>query len=364
MQAAGADVIRLDEGSPDMPPAPPIIQALTETAARPDAHSYQSHRGPLELRLAWAAMYHRLYEVNLDPETEIIPLIGSKEGIFHLLQALIGPGDLALIPDPGYITYTRGTLFAGGEAYYFPLLAERGYLPDLATIPVDAAQRAKVLFLNYPNNPTAAVATLEFLAQAVEFARTYDILLCYDAAYSQVTFDGYLAPSPLQIPGAREVVVEFNTLSKSHNMAGWRVGAALGQPEALKVLFNLKTNADSGHFYPIMHAAALAMTGDQAWLAERNQVYSQRRDVIVKALRGIGLAAESPHGSLYVWSPIPPGFTSNEFVATVLEQAQVSFTPGTLFGHNGEGYIRIAFIAPLARIEEAMQRLKKYMERR
>ncbi len=363
MQAAGADVIRLDEGSPDLPPAPPIIQALADAAARPETHCYQPHRGPKELRAAWAAMYQRLYQVDLDPATEIIPLLGSKEGIFHLLQAFIGPGDLVLAPDPGYVTYTRATLFAGGAVQYFSLLPERGYQPDFNAISPEAAQRAKVMFLNYPNNPTAGVATLEFFSQAVEFARAYDILLCSDAAYSQVTFDGYQAPSLLQIPRASDVVIEFNTLSKSHNMAGWRVGAALGQAAALKVLFNLKTNADSSHFYPILHAAAVAMTADQGWLVERNQVYRQRRDVIVHALRGMGIDVANPSGSLYVWSPIPPGFSANEFVSAVLEHAQVSFTPGTLFGQNGEKYIRIAFTAPLERIEEAMRRLKAYVER-
>jgi LL-diaminopimelate aminotransferase len=363
MQASGADVIRLDEGSPDLPPAAPIIQALTEAAARADAHCYQPHRGPKALRSAWAEMYQRLYNVELDPSSEVVPLIGSKEGIFHLLLAFIDPGDLALVPDPGYITYTRGVLFAGGEVHYFPLLPERGYLPDLMSIPAELARRAKIMFLNYPSNPTAAVTTLEFFAQAVEFARSYNILLCHDAAYSQVTFDGYQAPSLLQIPGAKEVVVEFNTLSKSHNMAGWRVGAALGQPDVLKVLYNLKTNADSSHFYPILHAAVVAMTGDQAWLIERNQVYSRRRDVVIRALHSLGLAAENPRGSLYVWSPIPAGFCSNDFVTAVLEQARVSLTPGTLFGKNGQGYIRIAITQPIERVEEAMQRLKNFLER-
>jgi LL-diaminopimelate aminotransferase len=363
MQALGADVIRLDEGSPDLPPPPFIIEALAEAARRPDAHSYQSHRGPQALRSAWAAMYRRLYAVELDPQSEIIPLIGSKEGIFHFVQAFIGEGDLALVPDPGYVTYTRAARFAGGEVFYFPLLPERGYLPDFTLIPESVARRARMLFLNYPNNPTAAVAASDTFAEAVAFARQYDVLLCHDAAYSQVTFDGYRAPSLLQVPGAKEVGIEFNTLSKSHNMAGWRVGAALGHPEVLKALFNLKTNLDSSHFYPILHAAAVAMTADQAWLAARNQVYQGRRDLIVACLNRLGLAALSPRGSLYVWSPVPPAFTSEAFVSAALEGAQVSFTPGTLFGQIGQGYVRIAITAPLERIEEALLRLTKWMER-
>lgn len=361
LNAAGADVIRLDEGSPDLPPARFIVDALAEAAARPEAHSYQPHRGSHELRAAWADMYRRLYGVELDPGSEVIPLLGSKEGIFHLLQALINPGDLALVPDPGYITYRRGVEFSGGEVFFFPLLPELGYLPDLVVIPPEIARRARLMFLNYPNNPTSGVASLEFFTQAIDFAREYDVLLCHDAAYAQVTFGGYQAPSILQTPGAKEVAVEFNTLSKSHNMAGWRVGAALGQAEALKALFTLKTNADSGHFYPILHAATVAMTGDQTWLVERNEVYRQRIQVITNALNKLGLKAAIPRGSLYVWSPIPSGWSANVFVAAALEQAHVSLTPGTLFGQRGEGYIRISITAPLERIEEAMERIGKFV---
>ena len=361
MRAAGADVIRMDEGSPDLPPAPYIVQALAEAAARPDVHAYQPHRGTAELRQAWANMYRRLYGVELDAEREILPLLGSKEGIFHLLQALIDPGDPVLVPDPGYITYSRATQFAGGEVFYFSLQPELGWLPDFQTIPAAVARRAKLMFLNYPNNPTSAVADKEFFAKAVEFAHSYDILLCHDAAYSQVTFGGYHAPSLLQAPGAKEVAIEFNTLSKSHNMAGWRVGVAVGPAEILRHLFTLKTNADSGHFYPVLYAAAAAMNGDQEWLVERNQTYAERSSCIVRALVEMGLAAEQPRGSLYVWSPIPAGWSANDFVLSVLEQAQVSFTPGTFFGLNGEGYIRIANTAPLERIEEAMQRLATFV---
>ena len=357
MQAAGCDVIRLDEGSPDLPPAPAIVDALARAAARGDAHGYQPQRGTPALRAAWAQMYDRVFGVELDPASEIAPLLGSKEGIFNLMMAVVDPGDLVLVPDPGYVTYTRGTLIAGGEPYAFPLLPERGFLPDLAAIPEEIAQRARVLWLNYPNNPTAAVAPLSFFAEAVDFALHHDLLVCHDAAYTQITFDGRPAPSILQVPGAKAVAVEFNTLSKSHNMAGWRAGAAVGDAVALRSLYTFKTNVDSGHFLPVLQAATEAMTGDQSWLPERNEIYRQRRDIVIAALHAIRLNAAVPQGSLYVWCPVPGGWTSQEFAAAVLETAQVSLTPGTVFGPNGEGYVRISLTAPGERVEAAMSRL-------
>ncbi len=357
LQAGSSDVIRLDIGSPDLPPAGHIVQELSRSASQPGHHGYQAHKGPPSLRQAWAGMYQRLYDIDLDPENEIIPLLGSKEGIFHITLALVEAGDVVLIPDPGYLTYTQGALLAGGEPYYLPLLPGNSYLPRLDEIPPEIASRAKILWLNYPNNPTAAVAPLVFFAQAAEFARRYEILLCHDAAYSQVTFDGYTAPSLLQIPQAVEVSIEFNTLSKSHNMAGWRVGAALGNAQALRNLHKIKTNADSGHFLPILEAATAAMSGDQGWLTERNRVYSRRRDVVLEGLQRLGLAAETPRGSLYVWAAIPLGWDSLDFCSTVLEQAQVSLTPGTVFGAHGEGYFRISLTTGEARIAEAFQRI-------
>jgi LL-diaminopimelate aminotransferase len=357
LQAAGMDVIRLDEGAPDLPPPAHILQALNRSASAASAHSYQPHRGTPALRQAWAGMYERLYGLTLDPETEVLPLLGSKEGIFHLPLAVLNPGEVALVPDPGYITYTRGALAAGGEPFYLPLLPERGSLPDLASVPANILERAKLLWLNYPNNPTAASASLEFFAAAVDFARRNGLLVCHDAAYTQITFDGRPAPSILQVSGAKEVAVEFNTLSKSHNMAGWRVGAAVGQPEALRLLYVLKTNADSGHFLPILEAAAAALTGDQSWLLERNEEYRRRRDIVVSALRSAGLPAAEPRASIYVWSPIPPGWTSSAFTSALLEKSGVSLTPGVVFGAGGEGYLRIALTAPAAMIDRAMQRM-------
>jgi len=361
MHARGQDVIRLDEGAPDLPPAPRIIQALYDSAASPAHHSYQPHRGNRRLRQAWAHMYQSAYGVELDAESMVLPLLGSKEGIFNLAMAIVDPGDVVLVPDPGYITYTRGALFAGGRPVTFPLQAEGGYLPDFNSIPADVARKAKIMWLNYPNNPTAAVANLEFFAQAVAFAQEYGILLCHDAAYTQVTFDGYRAPSLLEIPGAEAVAIEFNTLSKSHNMAGWRVGAAVGNPQVLSALYTLKTNLDSGHFLPVLDAAAAAMDGDQSWLSQRNEVYRQRRDALLDGLRRIGMQAETPLGSLYVWSQIPKGWSSMEFVSAALDEAQVSMTPGAFFGEYGEGFVRISLTVPVARIEEAAFRLERWL---
>lgn len=365
LQAHGCDIIRMDEGSPDLPPAPHIIEVLTSAASRPNAHSYQPQRGFAELRQAWTDMYQRVYGVTLDPESEVLPLLGSKEGIFHLPLAYVEPGSVVLVPNPGYITYTRGTHLAGGELYSLPLLPERGYLPDLLSVPPEIASRAKLLWLNYPNNPTTATATFDFFAEAVAFARDHNLLLCHDAAYAQVTFDGYYAPSPLEVPGAKDVCVEFNTLSKSHNMAGWRVAALTGNSAVIKAMYQLKTNIDSGHFRPVMEAAVAAMTGDQTWVQARNEIYRQRRDVVIQSLQRLGLQVNNPRASLYVWFAIPRGQprsippTSMDFASMVLERAHVSLVPGSVFGPAGEGYIRLSLTAPIERVEEAMLRLEK-----
>jgi LL-diaminopimelate aminotransferase len=359
LQARGCDVIRLDVGSPDLPPHDAIIQALSHSAALPDRHGYQPHNGPPALRAAWAEMYRRLYRVDLDSTREITPLLGSKEGIFNLSMALLDPGDVALIPDPGYITYTRGAQFAGARAYYFPLLEAKHFLPDLQSIPSEIAFQAKILWLNYPNNPTSAVAGMEFFKQAVDFAREHDLLLCHDAAYSQVTYSGVPAPSVLQVPGAKSVAVEFNSLSKSHNMAGWRVAAALGNQDALQALYRLKTNLDSGHFLPVMEAAIQAMNGDQEWLVARNQVYRRRRDIVLEGLSMLGLKGYSFDATLYVWSPVPEGWDSVAFSEMVLETANISLTPGNVFGKRGEGYMRISLSTPEKHLEQAMQRMAR-----
>jgi LL-diaminopimelate aminotransferase len=361
LQEAGEDIIRLDIGSPDLPPASHIIEALAASARRPDSHGYQSHRGTAALREAWAEMYARRHGITLDPDG-VVPLLGSKEGVFHSSMAVLNPGDTVLVPDPGYQTYAQAAFFAGAKTFPVPLTPENDHLPDLSAIPSSVTRHARLLWLNYPNNPTAAVAPLDFFAEAVAFCRQHGILLCHDAAYTQVTFDGYRAPSILEVPGASDVAVEFNTLSKSHNMAGWRVGAALGHSRALEALLKLKTHADSGHFLAVTQAAVAALTGDQTWLEDRNLVYQERRDLIISALRGMGLNPGHPQASLYIWFPTPRGWNSDSFVLDLLERAHLSLAPGSIFGARGAGYVRISLTQPLDQIEAAMQRLRYWLD--
>jgi len=353
----GKDIIRLDIGSPDLPPPAPVIEALQKSAQDSSHHGYQTHSGPYSLRQSWVEMYKNYFDVELDPATQLVPLLGTKEGIFHLTQAWVDPGDIVLVPDPGYMTYSRAVLFAGGEPYYMPLLRENGYLPDLKAIPRNVLQRTKLMWLNYPNNPTAAAADLDFFVDAVALAKEYEFLLCHDAAYNLVTFDGCRAPSILEVPGAENTAVEFSSLSKSHNMAGWRVGVAAGNSQAVRSLYHLKTNIDSSHFLPILEAAAVALRGSPDWISERNSIYCQRRDLAVRALQAMGLDVDLPRGSLYLWCPVPSGWTSIDFVTFLLENYHVSLTPGTVFGSRGEGYFRISIAAPRERIEEATVRM-------
>ncbi len=360
LKTQGVDVIRLDIGSPDLPPHPDVVEIMQQAVARPDSHGYQRHIGPLEYRQAWAGMYERVFGVVLDPEREIVPLLGTKEGIFHLSQAVIEPGDTVLIPNPHYITYVRGAEFAGGVPYFMPLLRENGYLPDLDAIPDDVADAAKMMWVNYPNNPLSATAPLSFYEKLVAFAKKHDILICADAAYTQVYYGDEAQPSIMQVEGAKDVAVEFNSLSKSHNMAGWRIGTAVGNPSTLEKLLKLKTNADSGHFGPILEAASHAMGLQPSWVHERNAVYRERRDIIVTSLRKLGIDVDSPQASLYVWCPIPEGWTSEKFALAMLQEANVSVAPGTVFGSRGEGFIRISFVQPKDVIEEAMQKMSDW----
>lgn len=359
MEANGADVIRLDMGSPDLPPPAGALQALLETAALPDSHGYQPNRGLPALRRAWSTMYARDYGIELDPNRQVLPLLGSKEGIFHLALAVLNPGDVALVPDPGYLTYRQGALSAGAQPYPLPLKAENHYLPDFEAVPEAVLCRTRLLWLNYPHNPTCAVAPLEFFRHALDFARRHQILLCHDASYLRVSFDGYQSPSLMQVPGASQLAVEFNSLSKTYNMAGWRLGAAVGCPEALQALYTIKGAADSSHFGPIMQAACIAMLGDQSCISERNLVYERRRDRVLAALQRLGWQAETPKAGLYIWFHIPPGWTSAQFTRHVLQHAHVSLAPGSIFGAQGEGYTRLAFTCPEARLDEALKRLEE-----
>jgi len=361
-RSRGLDVIQLDMGNPDMPPPDEIVEALCRSARQPDRHGYPGYRGLPALREAIAAYYEHRFGVSLDPESQVAPLIGSKEGIVNLALACLDPGDLALVPDPGYAPYTRGALLAGAEVYPLPLLAERGFLPALDAIPAGVADRAALMWLNYPHNPTGATADLKFLAQAVAFARRHDLLLCHDAPYSDVTYNGYVAPSIMQVEGASEVAVELNSLSKTFNMAGWRVGMAVGNAEALAALALVKSNVDSGIFRPLQEAAVQALSVAPEWLAQRNEVYRERLDIISEGLSAAGMKAAPPRATLYAWAQSPPGWASSEeFALALLEQAGVALAPGSFFGPAGEGYVRVSSTAPTERVREAMERLRQFV---
>jgi LL-diaminopimelate aminotransferase len=314
----------------------------------------------LALREAVAEYYARRFGVTLDPETQVVPLIGSKEGIINVAMAHLDPGDLALVPDPGYAPYTMGTAMAGAEAYTFPLLPERGFLPDLDSIPDGVLDKAVLMWLNYPNNPTGATASLEFLARAVDFARRHNLLLCHDAPYADVVYDDYLAPSLLQVPGAAEVAIELNSLSKTYNMAGWRIGMAVGNSDALAALAQIKSNMDSGIFRPLQEAAVQALSTDPEWITARNQVYRERLDIILDGLGKLDMAGTLPRATLYIWAQVPPGWRSEPFALALLEQTGVAIAPGPFFGPAGEGYVRISATAPTERVEEAMERLERF----
>ncbi len=362
MQAQGRAVVRMDMGAPDLPPPDFVIEALVAAARRPDRHSYQPYGGTPAYKEAWAAYYARRFGVTLDPDTQVVGLIGSKEGIFHLTQALVNPGDVVLVPDPGYPVYTAAARIAGAQVVTMPLRAENDFFPDLRAIPEAVARRARLLWLNYPNNPTGATASLEQLAAAVDFARRYDILLAHDAPYVDVVLDERAPrpPSVLQVPGAVEVAVEFNSLSKRANMAGWRLGAAVGQAQALRYLFLYKSQVDSSTFGPLMDAAALALNDPrmEPWLQERNRVYRERRDLVLAALDALDLHARPPAAGLYVWARLPQGLDSLTFCQDLLQQYGVSWAPGRVFGEYGEGYVRISLGTATDAVRAALARLQ------
>lgn len=355
-RSEGVDVISLGVGDPDLPTPRHVVEALQEAAEDPTTHQYPSYYGLPAFRVAIADWYERRFGVHLDPDTEVLPLLGSKEGIAHLCFAFIDPGDVALVPDPGYPVYALGTTLAGGTPISMPLSADRGFLPDVGTLDPPAATKA--LWLNYPSNPTGAVADPEFFDQAVEFARRHDLLLCHDAAYTEITFDGYVAPSVLQSPGAKDVAVEFGSLSKTFNMTGWRVGYAVGNAEAIGALATLKTNLDSGIFNAIQRAAVAALTGPLDHIAEMCAVYQKRRDLVVAAFREIGIDVEPPLGSIYVWVPTPAGRNSVEFASELLDESGVVVAPGTGYGSAGEGFVRVSLTVSDARLQEAMDRIR------
>ncbi|MFC2038338.1 LL-diaminopimelate aminotransferase [Chloroflexota bacterium] len=341
-KARGEEVISFAIGDPDMPTPPNIMNKLIEAANDPENHHYPESASLPELRRAIAGWYKKRFDVTLDPDTEVLPLIGAKEGIAHIAFCFIDEGDIALVPDPGYPVYSIGTMLAGGESYYLPLMEENEYLPDLGSIPEDILQRAKLLWINYPNMPTAAVADLEFFNKTVEFAGKNDIIVCHDAPYTEVAFDGYRPVSFLQANGAKEVGVEFHSLSKTYNMPGWRIAMLVGNAEIVGALKTLKSNIDSGIPQAIQYAAIEALTGPQDCIEQHNEIYQRRRDLVVDMLNNIGLQARTPKGSLYVWAKVPEGYSSAEFASDLLEKVGVVVTPGRGFGENGEGYVRVS----------------------
>ncbi len=364
LRAEGKDIIRIDIGAPDLPPPNFVVDALVSAARRPDTHSYTAYGGTPAFKQAVADYYRRRFQVALDPAAEVLGLIGSKEGLFHLAQALLNPGDVVLIPDPGYPTYRAGTVLAGAEPYFLPLLPENGFLPDLDAIPAEVLQRAKILWLNYPNNPTTAVASPAFFEKAVAFARRHDILVAHDAPYVDVTYDGYEAPSILQVPGAKEVAVEFNSLSKAFNMAGWRLGMMVGNPDVVRYVHVYKSQVDTSQFLPVLEGGIVALTDERVWpwVAERNAIYQERRDIVVSALRSAGIPAATPKASLYVWYPLPAGETdSKAFCERALREAGVSMTPGVVFGPHGEGFVRISLGTDTGQLRQAMERLAAWL---
>ncbi len=358
LRAEGADVITLDAGSPDVAPDQRLVETLKQNADDPTQHKYGGYGGQPPLRKAIIEHYGKRYGVELD-DAELLPLIGSKEGLVNMHLAWLDPGDVSLIPDPCYPTYYFAPLLAGANSERFSLLPERGWLPNLADIPTETAKTARMMWLNYPNNPTGGTATLEFFAEAVDFCRQYEILLCHDAPYADVTYDGYRAPSILQTPGAKEIAVEFNSLSKTYSLAGWRLGMAVGYEVAVQALAKIKTQIDSGIALPLQAMAADALIGDQSWLAPRNEIYQERRDVCLATMDRMGLETTRPKGGLYIWFRAPEGFTSMEYHTRVLEEAHITITPGDMYGEHGKGWMRISLVTDVERLKEAMARLEK-----
>jgi LL-diaminopimelate aminotransferase len=355
-KAAGVDVISLGIGDPDTPTPRVVTDALASAAADPGTHQYPSNRGRPELREAYARFYERRFGVTLDPETEIIPALGAKECVFNLNLAFLDPDSVALAADPGYPVYTGGPLLSGAEAVLMPLVPERGFAPDLDAIGGDVAARARLLYLNYPNNPTGAVVPDGLFERAVEFGREHDVLIVHDASYTETTFDGYVAPSFLETPGAKEVGVEVFSLSKGWNMTGWRTAAIVGNADAVAAYWKLKTNIDSGMFEAVQLATVAAL--DAGAPPEMPAIYQRRRDLVCGALAEIGVDVTPPKGTIYVWAPVPDGHTSASYCEMVLEESGVVVSPGGSYGVSGEGFFRISLTVPDERLAEAVERLR------
>jgi LL-diaminopimelate aminotransferase len=356
-KAKGEEVISFAIGDPDIPTPPHVIERLCREAQDPANHRYPETEGLPELRRAIAGWYQKRFDVSLDPETEVLPLIGSKEGIAHLSFCYIDSGDVALVPDPAYPVYSVSTMLAGGRPYYMALKGENNFLPNFKNIRDFVLKSARLLWINYPNNPTAAVADLDFFNSVVEFGKQNDIIICHDGPYSEVAFDGYQPVSLMQADGARDIGVEFHSLSKSYNMTGWRIGMVVGNAGVVSALKTLKSNLDSGIPQAIQYAAIEALTGPQDCIAEHNSIYERRRDLICEMLTSIGLEVTVPKASLYVWARVPEGYTSVDFTADLLDQVGVAVTPGVGYGRNGEGYIRLSLTIPDAALVKGLSRL-------
>lgn len=356
-RAKGEDIINFAVGDPDMPTPENIIDQLCKSAREPVNHRYPETAGLPELCRAIAQWYYRRFGVTLDPGKEVLPLIGSKEGIGHISFCFIDPGDITLVPDPGYPVYSMSTILAGGEPYFMPLTEKNDFLPDLDAVPEKITRKAKLLWLNYPNNPTGAVAELDYFQKAINFAKKYNLAICHDAPYTEVAFGGYRPPSFMQLPEAREVGVEFHSLSKTYNMTGWRIGMAVGNARMIDALFRFKSNLDSGMPQAIQQAAIEALNGSQDCIAEHNAIYQRRRDKLVKALNDVGLRARLPKASFYIWARIPDGYTSVVFTAELLDKCGVAVTPGVGYGSAGEGYIRLSLTLPDDRLDEGIKRI-------
>jgi len=357
LRAGGVDVISLGIGDPDLPTPTAVVEALQDAVARPENHRYPSNRGLPAFREAVAGFYADRFEVAIDPATEVIPVLGGKEGVAHVALACLDPGDVCLSPDPGYPPYTSGPVFAGADVHYLPLREENGFAPDLAAIPPETAAAANLLFFNYPNNPTGAVVAEDFFGRAVAFAAEHDLVAIHDASYTEIAFDGYRPPSFLAAVGAKDVGAEIFSLSKGWNMTGWRIGWIAGNAEVVERYRQLKTNLDSGMFDALQHAGAAALTEARAFPSEMSEVYRRRRDLMVDALAAIGLPSEPPRATPYIWIQVPHGHDSASFTELVLEQAGVIVSPGPSFGPSGEGYVRISLTVPDARLEEAAGRI-------
>jgi LL-diaminopimelate aminotransferase len=356
-RARGEEVISFAIGDPDFPTPRPVIERLCQAAQDPANHTYPETAGLPELRQAIVDWYHRRFAVCLDVNEEVLPLIGSKEGIGHIALCFIDAGNIALVPNPAYPVYSISTILAGGQVYNMPLTAKNRFLPDLDAIPPEVIEKAKLIWLNYPNNPTAATAEIDYFNKVVAFAKQHSIAVCHDGPYSEVAFDGYSPPSFLQADGARDIGVEFHSLSKSYNMTGWRVGMAVGNAEMIGALRKIKSNLDSGIPQAIQYAAIEALSGSQDCIAEHNAVYQRRRDLIIDMLSDIGLEAETPRASLYIWAKVPTGYSSLEFADDLLEQVNVVVIPGIGYGKYGEGYVRLSLTIPNAILVKGLSRL-------